>query len=190
MYNFYSNNYVPDPHDVVLDVAHMLGMLSTLIGEGGVEHFGDRDSHGLSTLLRGLDDILLEAANKTAETISELKNDPGIEYREQALAHATKIAQDSDDAKAVRDAFKEPKTDDNEKASETDEGASYPKVAKLSTKQQMIVSTYKRGYEVKEIAKAVNLKAASVENMILQLKERGVLEEPSQDETLSQAVNG
>ncbi|MCW9034565.1 MAG: hypothetical protein OQJ97_10125 [Rhodospirillales bacterium] len=59
----------------------------------------------------------------------------------------------------------------------------YPK---LTAKEQAIASTFKIGFPVTEIAKAVNLKATSVENIIKQLKEKGHLEESN----LDNAVNG
>jgi len=183
MYSFYMSDYEPAPQEVVRDVARMMGMLATLVGKGGTEYFNDDDNHGLSVLLSGFDHLLNEAADETTDTIQSLKNDPGIQYREVAMTHATKIVEEQQSGKTATTAVQPEET-----AVRT--AGTYPKVPELTAKQQMVASTYRHGYDVKEIAKAVNLKAASVENMIQQLKEQGVLDAPPEGDELSQAVNG
>jgi|GEM_PF-3587075 len=191
MYSIYSPNYSPRPHEAVRDVAHMMGMLATLVGEGGTEHFNDGDNHGLSRLLIGLMNVLEEAADEVADATHDPKSEEfaAQEYLRGLAEGQKKLITKHNDIGADEGQDVEEAETAKVPGQSTSNEASYPKVPELSAKQQMIASTYRRGYDVKVIAKAVNLKAASVENMIQQLKEKGVLETPPESDELSQAVN-
>jgi hypothetical protein len=188
------------------DAADILGAISYLLNEAawspsepdskfqGQLEMPYRDVHGLTLIIDSIAGGLVAMQDETDDQIQEL--------RERYPAFASDIPQEAYNSESLRKAWRggykaalvATENDETTKPSieikTGGEGDIYPKVAELTARELAIKETYNQGYPVEEIAKAVNLKKVTVQNVIDTLKEKGSITIEPEPNNLSHATNG
>ncbi len=164
-----------DAADVLGAITHLLDLATYRPAEPGSNFHGQlelsyRQVHGLS--------VIIDSVAGGLETSHQES-----ERRPETITTVTETGIDKDrDRRIIQQQLT------NEYSSADDDQGSYPKVD-LTARELAIKETFNKGFPVEEIAKAVNLKKGTVQQMIDKLKANGTITSEPQPDNLPHAVN-
>jgi len=165
--------------DGLSDASSVLEMLTAFIASS--DDLALFEHNDLNRSMDGLC-VVLDSAQHAIETAyAELLNE---KPENQSAPSPQKKPVSKRDLKVIKEGLD--KITEQVAGSETG-NETYPKLPDLSAREAAIAETYRKGYPPEEIASAVNLKRATVERIIGQLKDAGSI--PPEPDNLSHAVN-
>jgi len=185
MFNLIPETCADDPYSALDYASDMLQALEFLIGNS-TESLEGRHKSGVSLMLRGIADCIDDAKEITRIKLIEARSPEA----EQVLAGSDAAAEAQGQrpyrsvnpgpiTAAVREAIR------NGALKELNAGGNGE--GTLSARDTAIAETYRKGYELEEIASAVNLKKQTVQRIIDRLQASGDLQidKANSDQALS-----
>ncbi|TXH34797.1 MAG: helix-turn-helix domain-containing protein [Rhodospirillaceae bacterium] len=172
MFNLIPEVLADDPYTVIDDTSDMLCALQALIANAG-DDLSSRERSGTALLLRGVIDCLDDAKEVVRQRLSETT------IETLAAAHAGDPVRRPSMLEEVRAYIREGKLKEGDAAD----------VPAMTARDTAIVETYRKGYEVDEIARAVNLKKQTVQKIIERLRAAGDLPEKPDGSTSADDVS-